>query len=91
MMDRAAVVEIERRDDVYRVELRDRETGAAIDDAVIDDVDGSTGAYKHVCKVRLPAEGEPRISLESDTGETRIVLRAGGRTCYRHELPPAAN
>lgn len=86
MSQRNAVVEIEKRDGAYRVELLDRETGAAIDDAVVDGIDASETPYKHVCKVRLPDGAEPRIGLEAGDAP-RVVLRAAGRTCYRHELP----
>lgn len=88
MRERAAVIEIEKRTTgEYRVELRDRGTERAICSAVIDGSNASETAYKHVCKVRVPAESEPTIGLESDRGEDRVVLRANGQTYYRHELP----
>lgn len=86
-MAQNAVVEIEKRDGAYRVELLDRRTGTAIDDAVVDGVDAVETPYKHACKVRLPDGAEPRIGLESGGDRAQVVLRAAGRTCYRHELP----
>lgn len=86
MTNRPGVVEIESREGSYRVELRDLETDARIDDAIVDGDATGEATYKHVCKVRLPEGAEPRIDLEP--GDTpRVVLRADGRTWYRHELP----
>ncbi|MFC6904011.1 hypothetical protein [Halalkalicoccus tibetensis] len=86
MTNRSGVVEIEKRDGDYRVELRDLETDARIDEALVDGDSTAETTYKHVCKVRLP-DDEPRIDLESGNDRARVVLRAAGRTCYRHELP----
>ena len=87
MMERPAVIEIEKRGGEYRIELRDQGTGAPIDSWLVEGVTGSTAPYKHVCKLRLPVD-EPVIDLEADDNG-RITLRADGRTCYRHELPTA--
>lgn len=87
MTKRPVVIEIEKQGKTYRVELRERNSGRALDSRTLDGSDGSEAPYKHVCKVRLPAESEPKIDLESDDGEDRIVLRAADRTCYRHSLP----
>lgn len=84
MTEIPAIIEIEKRGREYRIELRERETGASIESRTVDGVDDGQ-AYKHVCKVRLPAEGEATIDLEH--AEDRIVLRAEDRTCYRHRLP----
>lgn len=87
MTNRSGVVEIESREGDYRIELRDLETDARIDDAVVDGDVTTETTYKHVCKVRLPDGDEPRIDIESGSDRARVVLRAGGRTWYRHELP----
>ncbi|MDL5361468.1 hypothetical protein [Halalkalicoccus sp. NIPERK01] len=84
MTEIPAIIEIEKRDGEYRIELRERETGTSIESRTLDGADDGR-AYKHVCKVRLPAEGEATIDL--DRVEDRIVLRAEDRTCYRHRLP----
>lgn len=83
MMKRSAIIEIEKREEEYRVELRDQETGEAIDSRHLDRTGDSNAPYKHVCKVSLPEEGEVTISFE----EGGIVLRSGDRVFYRHELP----
>lgn len=88
MTKRSAVIEIEKRGGEYRVELRDQETGTPIDSWLVEGITASATPYKHVCKLRLPSECEPTIDVETD-GNGRIVLRADGRACYRHELPTA--
>ncbi|MEM4780682.1 MAG: hypothetical protein QXG03_03855 [Halalkalicoccus sp.] len=87
MTKRAAVIEIERQGGTYRVELRDRETGETIARRAVGGSGGPRTPYKHVCKLRVPVE-ETDIGIETVSGE--IVLRADGRTWYRHELPTPA-
>lgn len=84
MTKRPAVIEIEKRGGEYRVELRDQETTAVIDSWLVEGATVSETPYKHVCKLRLPQESTVYLDAD-DSG--RIVLRADGRTCYRHELP----
>lgn len=84
MNERSAIIEIEKRDGEYRIELRDRGSGETIGRWSVEGATASGMPYKHVCKLRLP-EGEPTVEVDDAGG--RIVLRTDGRTCYRHELP----
>lgn len=89
MKERDAVVEISAREAAggYRAAVRDLRTNDDIDVTAIGDDGGSEGRtpYRHVCKVRLPADETPRVRYESDSQQ--VVVRAGDRTYYRHELP----
>lgn len=87
MIERSAIIEIEKRDGAYRIELRERDTGRSLGSRTLEGVDTPETAYKHVCKLHLPAGVEPTIDVESEAGEVRIVLRTAERTCYRHALP----
>lgn len=87
MMERPAIIEIEKHDGSYRVELRERETGRSLGSRTLGNVEAPETTYKHVCKVRLPAGGKPTIDVEPDDRGARIVLRTPDRTCYRHSLP----
>ncbi|WP_162994020.1 hypothetical protein [Halalkalicoccus subterraneus] len=87
MMERPAVIEIERRDGAYRIELSERETGRSLGTRTFERTEATETPYKHVCKLRLPVESEPTIDIESDNEGDRIVLRTAERTCYRHALP----
>lgn len=88
-METDAIVEISERESTggYRAAVRHLRTDDHIDVAAIGN-DGGREArtpYKHVCKVRLPADETPCVQFEPDSQQ--IVVRAGGRTYYRHELP----
>lgn len=87
MMERPAVIEIEKHDGSYRIELRERETGRSLGSRTLESTEATETPYKHVCKLRLPVDGEPTIDVESDDHGARIVLRTSDRTCYRHSLP----
>lgn len=89
MDEREAVVEISRREETggYRATVRDLRTNDHVDVTAIGNDDGreTRTSYKHVCKLRLPADETPSVGYEPE-GQ-RIVVRAGDRTYYRHELP----
>jgi hypothetical protein len=84
-----AVVEISKEEatDRYRAAVRDLRTDDHLDVATVDDDGGSEARtpYRHVCKVRLPADETPRVRYDSDSQQ--VVVSAGDRTYYRHELP----
>jgi hypothetical protein len=88
-MERDAIVEITERESTgqYRAEIRDLRTDDHIDVTDIGD-DGGREArtpYRHICKVQLPADES--ASVQYDPDDQRIVVSAGDRTYYRHELP----
>lgn len=89
MEEREAVVEISRREGAegYRAAVRDLGTNDHVDVTGIGTDDGreTRTLYKHVCKLRLPANETPSIRYEPES--QRVVVRAGDRTYYRHELP----
>ena len=87
MMERPAIIEIEKREGSYRVELREHETGRSLGSRTLGGIEASRMTYKHVCKVRLPIGDEPTIDVESGGCRAHIVLRTPDRTCYRHSLP----
>jgi hypothetical protein len=89
MTERDAVVEISKREETggYRAAVRDLRTNDHIDVTAIGNDGGpeTRASYRHVCKVRLPADETPRVRYEPE--RQQVVVRAGDRTYYRHELP----
>lgn len=89
MTERDAIVEISERETTggYRAAVRDLRTDDHIDVTAIGDEGGRERRtpYRHVCKVRLPTSETPRVRYEPDGRQ--VVVRAGDRTYYRHELP----